>query len=209
MENVLFNNSLTKSSFLGLSPQLTKNDEKEILASLFEQLLLFDKIVLSTDKNNRTLIFLISKLGLKTVESLIRSGYINFSIKSAIIISGTGRQRKDGTIDKSVIYKQPPISGASLLGDDIDPSENIYRALKPFGINKRERKRLIKLITPKYIQNEGLEIGGNTAKVVTDAYLNNNLEQLGLPFDKDLFDLDLKERKILMELGYKYLILQS
>lgn len=205
MKNILFNNSLTKNSFLGITTKLTGVQEKEILAGLFEQLLLFDKIVLSTDKHNQTLVFLIAKLGLETVERLIRSGYILFSIKAAIIVTGTGRQREDGTIDESVIYSQPPLVGGSLNGDDIDPSANIYRALKHFGINKSERNRLIKNITPKYIVDDGLELGGNAAKVVTDAYVNNNLENLGLPFHKDPFDLNLEERQILMNLGHTVL----
>lgn len=205
MKNILYNNSITKNSFLGVTTRLTAEQETEILAGLFEQLLLFDKIVLNTDKNNQTLVFLISKLGLETVERLIRSGYILFSIKSAIIVTGTGRQRDDGTIDESVIYSQPPIVGGSLNGDDIDPSANIYRALVRFGISKKERNRLIKTITPKYIVNDGLEIGSNAAKVVTDAYVNNNLENLGLPFSKDPFDLNLEERQILMKLGHTVL----
>lgn len=205
MKNVLFNNSITKGSLLGRTTKLTAEEESEILAGLFEQLLLFDKIVLGTDKNNQTLVFLISKLGLETVERLIRSGYILFSIKSAAIFMGTGRRKEDGTIDESVIYEQPPIVGGSLNGDDIDPSANIYRALVRFGLSKQERNRLIKKITPKYIVNDGLELGGNAAKVVTDAYINNNLENLGLPFEKDPFDLDLEERKVLFNLGHTVL----
>lgn len=46
-----------------------------------------------------TLTFLISKLGLETVERLVRSGYVKFSIKSAIIVTGRGHQREDGSID--------------------------------------------------------------------------------------------------------------
>jgi hypothetical protein len=205
LKNTLFNTDITKNSFLGMTTRLTKEQESEILAGLFEQLLLFDRVVLSTDKTNQTLIFLISKLGFATLERLIKSGYILFSIKSAVIVSGAGRQREDGTIDESVIYKQPPIVGGSLNGEDIDPSENIYRALIRFGVDKRERNRLIKLITPKYIKNDGLELGSNAAKVVTDAYINNNLEKLGLPFLKDPFDLNLDERKILMDLGHTVL----
>ncbi len=205
MKNILFNNSITQGSLLGTTTRLTAQQESEILAGLFEQLLLFDKIVLSTDKNNLTLVFLISKLGLETVERLIRSGYILFSIKSAAIFTRTGRQREDGTIDESVIYTQPPIVGGSLNGDDIDPSINICRALVRFGLSKKERNRLIKNIVPKYLVNDGLEISSNAAKVVTDAYVNNNLENLGLPFEKDPFDLNMEERKILFDLGHTVL----
>ena len=45
MSNILFNNSITSSSFLGMAPQFSKVEQDNILADIFEQLLLFDKIV--------------------------------------------------------------------------------------------------------------------------------------------------------------------
>jgi hypothetical protein len=203
--NTLYNNSISKNSILGVTPRYTQAEENEILASLFEQLLLFDRIVLSTDESNFTLTFLINKVGLETVERLIRSGYILFHIKSALVIYGTGRQMENGSIDESVIYNQPPIVGGSLSGDDIDPSINIYRSLIRFGLSKRERNRLIDIITPKYIHNDGFELGKNSAEVVIGAYINNNLDQLGLPFEKDPNDLNLAERKLLQDLGHNVL----
>ena len=74
--------------------------------------------------------------------------------------------------------------------------ERLYKKIEHYyDIN-----RLIKLITPKYVIENGLELGGNSAKVVTDAYVNNNLVNLGLPFSKDPFDLNVEERKILLKL---------
>ncbi|SFF70554.1 hypothetical protein SAMN04488033_105124 [Salegentibacter agarivorans] len=201
MTNKLYNSSFTKNSFLGIAAKLSKPEQENILAELFEQLLLFDKIIISTDKDNETLAFLIYKLGLDTVVRLVRSGYVQFSIKSAMIFTSTGRRREDGTIDESVIYNQPPISGGSLHGDEIDPSTNVYRGLKMLGIDKKERNRLINIIVPKYVNDNNFELGGNVAKVILDAYTNNNLEQLGLPFHKDPFDLNIEERKILFQLG--------
>ena len=54
MKSTLFNTEITKNSFLGMTTKLTKEQEAEILAGLFEQLLLFDRVVLSTDKTNQT-----------------------------------------------------------------------------------------------------------------------------------------------------------
>jgi hypothetical protein len=206
MPNILFNNAITSSSFLGVAPKFTKTEEDIILANIFEQLLLFDKIVISTDKDNYALAFLINRLGLETVERLIRSDYINFSVKAAIIVTSQGRQRDDGTLDESTIYSQPPIVGGSLGKDEIDPEKNVLRALRHFHIDKKKRNDLIKKIVPKYIITDNMNLGGNSAKIIIDAYTNNNLANLGLPFSKDPYDLNVAERGKLLDLGNSVLV---
>lgn len=199
--NRLYNNSICNSSILGFSPKFTKDQEQHILATFFEQLLLFDSIVISTDKDNFSLTFLISKLGLETVERLIRSGYINFSIKSAIIVTGTGHQREDGSIDESVIYSQPPIVGGVLGDEELKPEKNILRALSRFDIDKKRRNKLVDKIAPSYLSTDDMKIGTDTADFILNSYENNHLEQLGLPFSKDPQDLNLEERGKLLNLA--------
>lgn len=206
MSNILFNNSITSSSFLGMAPKFTKAEQDNILANIFEQLLLFDKIVISTDKDNYALAFLINRLGFETVERLIRSDYINFSVKAAIIVTSRGRQRDDGTIDESTIYSQPPIVGGSLGNDEINPEKNVVRALRHFNIDKKKRNDLIKKIVPKYIITDNMNLSGDSAKIIIDAYTNNNLANLGLPFSKDPFDLNVAEREKLLDLGNSVLV---
>lgn len=201
MSNILFNNSITNSSFLGVSPKFTREQQDLILANIFEQLLLFDKIVVSTDKDNYALAFLISRLGLETVERLIQSDYINFSVKAAVILTSTGRRNDDGTMDESTIYSQPPIVGGSLGNDEIDPEKNVVKALKHFNIDKKKRNELLKKIVPKYIVTDNMNLGGDSAKIIIDAYVNNNLSNLGLPFSKDPYDLNVEERSKLLKLG--------
>jgi len=206
MSNILFNNSITSSSFLGMAPKFTKAEQDNILANIFEQLLLFDKIVISTDKDNYALAFLINRLGLETVERLIRSDYINFSVKAAVIVTSRGQQREDGTIDESTIYSQPPIVGGSLGNDEINPELNVVRALRHFNIDKKKRNDLIKKIVPKYVITDNMNLGGDSAKIIIDAYTNNNLANLGLPFSKDPFDLNVEEREKLLDLGNSVLV---
>lgn len=206
MSNILFNNSITSSSFLGVAPQFTRDEQDNILANIFEQLLLFDKIVISTDKDNYALAFLINRLGLPTVERLINSDYINFSVKAAIIVTSKGRRNLDGTIDESTIYSQPPIVGGSLGKEEINPELNVFRALKHFNIDKKKRNDLIKKIVPKYIISDNMNLGSQSAKVIIDAYINNNLANLGLPFSKDPFDLNVAEREKLLDLGNSVLV---
>lgn len=201
MSNILFNNSIVNMPYIGKAPQFSKEEENLIFADIFEQLLLFDKIIITTDKDNYVLAFLINKCGLETVERLIRSDYINFTIKSAIIFTSLGRRNEDGTMDESTIYSHPPIVGASLGEEEIDPENNVVSALQYFGLEKKKRNDLIKLIVPKYVKTGDMHISADAAKIVTDAYINNNLEKLGLPFSKDPYDLNLQERNLLVKLG--------
>jgi len=78
--NILYNNSICNSSFLGYHPKFTKEEEQNILSTFFEQLLLFDCIVISTDKDNFSLTFLILKLGLETVEDLLEAVMLSFQL---------------------------------------------------------------------------------------------------------------------------------
>ena len=199
--NILYNNSICNSSFLGYHPKFTKEEEQNILSTFFEQLLLFDCIVISTDKDNFSLTFLISKLGLETVERLIRGGYIKFSIKSAIIVTGTGHQREDGSIDESVIYSQPPIVGGVLGDEELDSETNVYRALARFGIEKKKRNKLISKIAESYVSTDNMKLGVDTTDFILESYEQNHLENLGLPFTKDPNDLNLEERGKLLDLA--------
>jgi hypothetical protein len=199
--NILYNNSICNSSILGYHPKFTKEQEQQIFATFFEQLLLFDCIVISTDKDNFSLTFLISRLGFETVERLIRSGYIKFSIKSAIIVTGTGHQKEDESIDESVIYSQPPIVGGVLGEAELDPEENVFRALSRFGIDKKRRNKLIDKIAKSYLSTDNMKIGVDTTDFILNSYQQNHLEHLGLPFLKDPQDLNIEERRKLLDLA--------
>lgn len=199
--NILYNNSICNSSILGYHPKFTKEQEQQIFATFFEQLLLFDCIVISTDKDNFSLTFLISRLGFETVERLIRSGYIKFSIKSAIIVTGTGHQNEDGSIDESVIYSQPPIVGGVLGDAELDPEKNVFRAVSRFDIDKKRRNKLIDKIAKSYLSTDNMKIGVDTTDFILNSYQQNHLEHLGLPFLKDPQDLNIEERRKLLDLA--------
>ena len=186
---------------MGYHPKFTKEQEQQIFATFFEQLLLFDCIVISTDKDNFSLTFLISRLGFETVERLIRSGYIKFSIKSAIIVTGTGHQKEDGSIDESVIYSQPPIVGGVLGDAELDPEKNVFRALNRFDIDKKRRNKLIDKIAKSYLSTDNMKIGVDTTDFILNSYQQNHLEHLGLPFLKDPQDLNIEERRKLLDLA--------
>lgn len=199
--NSIYNNEISKDIFSFSSPKFTKYEANEILSNLFEQLLIFDNVILSTNNHNTTLKFLINQLGLETVERLLRSKYIKLSIRSSVIMGASGTLKEDGSIDESTIIGKPPITSASLSGDDINPEVNLYRALKNYDLSPKNLRRLIKLGRDNYIESDNLQLGTNAADFITNSYINNHLDSLGLPFSKDPNDLNMKERRKLIELG--------
>jgi hypothetical protein len=191
LKSEVFNNSIGTPYGFDY-PKLTKEQEQQNIAGLFEQLLIFDRITISTNRLNFALFFLISRLGINTVERLFDNGYIKLMIWSPLIVTGGGRQREDGSMDESVIYGQPPVVAATLGEKDIDPEENIHKALSYFNIH-RDRKRIFtSRVSKNYLVPDGMEFSKDSAKLVIDAYQNNTLATLGLPFDKEPNQLDLK-----------------
>lgn len=202
MKSEVFNNSIG-TPFDFNYPTLTKDQEEQILAGLFEQLLIFDKITISTGRLNFPLAFLISKLGLKSVERLIEADYIRFMIYAPMIVISTGMGKEDGTVDDSVIYGQPPIAAGSLSDEDLEPERNIHYALSNFGLSKDIKRKFTKKAIKNYVVPDGMAISTNSEKLIIEAYLNNNLATLGLPFEKDPTQLNLEQRGILLSLGHK------
>lgn len=198
-------NNIIDSPYSFTYPNLSEEQENNILAQLFEQLLIFDKVIISTNRLNFSLFFLIKKLGLNNVERLFDSGYIKLLLWSPLIITGTGSQREDGTTDETTILGQPPIVGASLSSGDIDPEKNIHNALIHFNLHRDRKRILTRRIEKNYIIPNGLEYSTDSAKFIIDSYEKNNLEELGLPFQKDSDQLNLDERKVLLNLGSKVL----
>ena len=186
-------------------PKLTPDQENQILATLFEQLLIFDKVTLSTNRLNFALAFLIGKLGINIVERLIELGYIDIMIWTPVIFTGGGLRLDDGTMDESVIYGQPPIAAGTLSSDDLNPEVNILRALDNLPLH-RDRKRIFtRKALNNYIIPNGMEFSSDSAKFIIEAYKSDNLRTLGLPFEKEPDQLNKGERRRLLHLGHKVL----
>ena len=201
-KSAVLNNTLG-SPYVFEFPELTKEQESSILAGIFEQLLIFDKITLTSSRLNFSLTFLIHKIGINNVERLIDAGYLDFILWSPIIVTGTGREREDKTIDESVIYGRPPIVGGSLSKEDLDPEKNIQTALSRFDLHKDRKRIFTKKAINHYSVPDGMILGTDAANLVIDAYKNNNLESLGLPYIKESDQLNLEERGKLLALGHK------
>jgi hypothetical protein len=202
MQSDVFSN-ITNTPVIFSYPKLTKEEEDRILSEIFEQLLIFDRITISAGRNNFALFFLVRKLGVDVVERLVRGGYIRFMLWSPIIVTSTGMQREDKSIDESAIYGKTPIVAGSLAEADLDPEYNVRQALKYFNIEPRRSRQFIKKITEEFVTLEGLEFSSKSADLVIDAYKHNNLNELGLPYLKEPEQLNIQERGLLLELGTK------
>lgn len=204
MTSKVFNNSIGSPYSFGF-PNLTADEERLILAGLFEQLLVFDKITISTNRLSFPLIFLIKNIGINKVEQLIDRNLIEFMIWTPVIVTGSGRQKEDGTIDESVIYGQPPIAAGSLSNEDLDPANNIKKALDLFNLHRDRKRIFIRRARKAYLVPDGMVFSTDSAKVVIEAFKQNNLVELGLPYDTEPDQLTLDKRQLLLELGHKLL----
>lgn len=200
--NKVFNDKIGSPTDFELK-QVSKEDARMMLAGLFEQIMLFDRVTISTNRVNFQLIFLIDQLGINMVEELLDRNIIEFLLWSPLLFTGRGRTMDDGTNDTSVIFGQPPIVAGGLVADDLDIEKQIDKALSMFSLH-RDRKRIFKRRAfDKFIVPDGLKNSGESAKLVIDAYVSNNL--VDLPYQKEPNQLEMFERDILMDLGYKVL----
>lgn len=204
MSSEVLNNSFGPQYSFGL-PKISEEQEIEIIAGLFEQLMLFDKIIISTSRSNLALILLIKNIGINAVERLLDNNYIKFLLWTPVIVTGIGHQNDDGSMDESVIYGKPPIVAGSLSNEDIDPEKNINNALSHFTLHRDRKRIFIKRASSRYLIPDGMLYSGDSAKYVIDSYKNNDLADIGLPYDKEPDQLDLKQRMNLLDLGHKVL----
>jgi hypothetical protein len=200
MKSKVLNNSIGSRSTWSY-PHLTSKQEREIIAELFEQLMLFDKVIISTNRLNFGLYFLIKNLGLYTVEQLLEKDYLSFMLWTPVLVSGGGTQLEDGTIDESVIYSQPPIVAGVLSNEDIDSENNVNKALVHFNISRDQKRQLTRKIAEKYMIPDGMTFSKESAELVIDSYKKDALREFGLPFEKEPNMLNLNERQLMLNVG--------
>lgn len=179
----------------------TREQELKMLSALYEQLLIFERVTIRTNRVNQALYVLIKNLGLDTVERLIRSKYIRFMLWSPTIVMATGHSREDGTVDESSIFGKPPIVAGALTDSDLDPENNILKGLRPFNLPAKRVSKFVRMTRDLYDPIDGMEFSKNSAALVIDAYKNNLLSELGLPFNKEPEQMNLEERGNLLTLG--------
>ncbi len=204
MKSQVFNTELS-SGYISHYPKLNSFQKRNLVAGLFEQLMLFDKAVIRTNISNHGLTFLIEVLGIDIVEKLLDKGYIDILVWTPVIVTSSGRRLDDGSIDESVIYTQPPIVAGSMSDEDKDPDNNIMKALNAFGIPRERCRNFLKKARKRYVVPDGMEFSTGSSELVISAYENNDLASLGLSYSKPPMELNVDERHQLLGLSSKVL----
>ncbi len=178
--------------------------KRKILALLFEQFLLFDKIAIKIDRDNLELYFLIKELGINKVEELIERGVIIPVLWTPIIITALGMKKPDGTIDPDSIIGRPPLVSGKLSNEDSNPERNLDRLLSYLPLHTDRKRVFKKRVAEKFVFPDN-SIADNATKIVIDAYVKGHLTELGLKNDKEPENLNRQERDKLFQLGHNVL----
>lgn len=184
-----------------------------MIALVFEQFLLFDKVAIKLDRTGVALVFLIDELGLNDLEALLERKVIEIVLWTPLIFTGKGVPNADGSFNLEDVLGTPPLVSAKYSQQDLDPNTSLDNALKYFKID-RDRRRIFKRIAIKqYVYPT--QTADNAVQLAMDAYDKNYLEPLGLPYTTkpELFNFDQRsqiselshdilETSVLAELGY-------
>jgi hypothetical protein len=179
---------------------------KNLEASLFEQILLFDKISFKVHGENIPLAVLLNVLGDKAFEALLEQDAIRFVLWTP-----------------NVVYMKTEIPGVHPIapGNLSSPAHSDPETSIELGFNwmtnkpsARLKRHLIKKIVPHYLLPEK-ELAGRAVAITKSAFNSNKLISLGLsPIMRPLENLPEKERSILCEcatelLEYSFLMEQG
>jgi hypothetical protein len=175
---------------------------RKILALLFEQFMLFDKVAIKIDQQNVGLYFLITELGIDKVQELIERGVVIPVLWTPGIYMVTGTDIGNGNIDHSTIIGRPPLVSGYL--SDIDPEKNIDKLLSYFSLTPVRKKSFKKAVAKKYVVPNNA-LASQSVGIVMDAYLKNRFAPMGLPLEKEPEQLSLNERELLFKLGHQVL----
>jgi hypothetical protein len=172
-------------------------------ASLFEHLLLFDRVSLKVYGENVLLAFLYKQLGEKNLEALLEQEAIKFVLWTPMIV-----------------HMVDDIPGINALGSGnvssrahCDPEESFDLGLRWFP--EKPRKSVLKRLKRKVLALYEMpppELAGETVALTNSAFVSGKLKSLGFDPDKqDLGNLKLPERQLLGKcagglLEYRYLL---
>ena len=176
--------------------------KRELLALLFEQFLLFDKIAVKIERDNLSLYFLIKELGLNKVEELLEKNTIQLVLWTPLIATLTGPEKSpNNRIDHDMGIGLPPLIAGNYNDEGSDPEKNIDRLLSNFSGITRERKRIFKRKALRQYTLPSQDISKNAVEIVIDAYKHNRLSEFDLPFEKEPEQLNFNQRGRLLNLG--------
>ncbi len=168
-------------------------DYNNILGDVSEMLMYYEGISFYVYGENIPLAILINVYGVNGVEALIEQGAINFLFSKP-----------------EVMYNVDDIPGIIPLMSSSypstkahnDPEESAKLGLNwlRYPLHEKQKKRLIKKVLDTYrIPTE--TISKDAVKFGIDGYNRNDFKNLGLPKEKKIEELDLRERSVLCSLA--------
>ena len=176
---------------------------KEQHGSIFEQLMLFDKVSFKVYGENIPIAVLLNLFGTHTFDELIDQGALGFTLWTPL-----------------VTYMVTDVPGVMPLqfGTQSSPAHSDPEQSVALGLNwmseklpAHEQKRIIKRVAPLY-QLPEKDVSGKAVDITVSAYNSGKLSAVNFPVTgKDIKELALPERKLLCQcasdlLEYSYLI---
>ena len=137
-QNIIFNDQIETYGYRFITKviEIPKGEsssieiqKRKLLAILFEQFLLFDKIAIKIDRENLGLYFLISELGLNKVEELLDYGIIIPVLWTPMIITSKGIALEDRKFTDNGVKGQFPIIAGRLSDEDSNPENSIDKLI--------------------------------------------------------------------------------
>lgn len=176
---------------------------KEEQGSIFEQLMLFDRVSFKVYGENIQVPFLINLLGRDSFDALIDQGAIGFTLWTPVITH----------LVTDVAGVVPIQSGILSSPAHSDPEQSIELGLRWMKkeLRFRERRRLIKRLVPLY-EIPSPELSRNAVSITVSAFNSGKLNVLDFSSTgKDITNLALSQRKALCQcatelLEYSYLV---
>ena len=140
--------------------------------TLFENLLLFDKLSLKVTGESIPISLLIGALGRKGFDALIEQQAVEFVLWNQNV----------GFLVKNIPGVDAMVSMAHDTPEYVDPERSIDSGLKwaPDAPQGRERQQLIRRLVPLFKRTEA-NVAANSLKVVRDALKTGGLEVYGIP----------------------------
>lgn len=164
----------------------------DIIASLCEQLLLFDKVSFKVYGENIPLAVLFNHLGVKNLEQLVEEEAIEFVLWTPLL-----------TYTLTDIPGLLPLQSGSLTSPvHSNPDESIklgFEWLAQAKRPKRDVRRALQNRIRKLYKVPEDHFSRNAANLVIDAYKSNKLAKFGMPNDWDIVRLPVDQRKRLCD----------
>jgi hypothetical protein len=176
---------------------------KEQHGSIFEQLMLFDKVSFKVYGENIQIPFLLNLLGRDTFDELIDQGAIGFTLWTPVITH----------LVTDIAGVVPIQSGTLSSPAHSDPEQSLTLGLNWMRdkLTAHEQKRMVKRVLPLYEVPEK-DISQNAVSITVSAYNSGKLKALNYHTSgTDIERLALPERQVLCQcatelLEYSYLI---